>query len=366
MSGSRSAIVVTGLCALLSGGVLAAACSSGPVSAVAPAATTTAVVTQTATAVASATATAIATAPPPRMVDPTAPGWIVCGEGSCEIGKEICCLGDKPSCVPIPAEPDAYGGPLFAMWQACRFREFMQCDDAGDCGVGQVCCQERDLGAEGATLDHRSCLPLRDGKVDCHFAEQCSPANEACSRKGTVCGAPDENRARECAVPESARYKPPCPKGPCAAGLACVRAEGGLRCEPREGRFVPDLVECSLGRQCSEDQSCFKYPSANGTRCDYNLRGVDDLTEPALCDSVADCKAYCRGDPSMVPHCFKGSGPSGEVGSAFCECLLPCTKDTDCPENCFRLALHRSQDSSELERRCDKKIHACDCRPTKK
>jgi hypothetical protein len=295
---------------------------------------------------------------------------VTCGTRQCRAGAEICCLGEPPACVPIPPALAAKRGgdtadtDADALWRACDREDFALCDDAGDCGERETCCRQRLLESDGLTVAYDSCVPLRGGKVACEYGERCSDDDTSCLRAGAICGAAAGPAGRECSVPRAARGRPTCPKDPCPDGAVCVMSESGLECAPAstavaEGdELVRGVVECWWGRECPEDQSCYRNPMRPGTRCDYGLAGVDAFTEPALCAANEDCRAFCRHAPSYVPHCYVNDQ---ETGDSFCECLPACTKDADCT-NCDPILTMRQAFGATAQPYCDATMKACDCR----
>lgn len=137
--------------------------------------------------------------------------------------------------------------------------------------------------------------------------------------------------------------------------MTCVDAGEGRTCV--QGLFrndFPDrvgVIECDRGRDCGEDESCYKNPQFPGQRCDFTIAGMDGLSEPAYCSGQEDCVAYCRHDQRWVPNCHGGS----------CECLDRCTKDADCT-NCGPLIVRRQEIDGNAVPFCDRRKAACDCR----
>jgi len=168
----------------LGGAVLLAACAPrAPIDApTLPTAAPAVVVTAAPIAVLSA-------APAPSAPPPTGPGTITCGASRCRAGAEICCLGQPPRCVPAPTVPpdsNAYQ-EAFARQKACGGTDhFLACDDAGDCGAGQTCCEET-YETETKSIHQGTCSPLRAGRVTCARAELCSAEDPRCARKDNAC-----------------------------------------------------------------------------------------------------------------------------------------------------------------------------------
>jgi len=297
-------------------------------------------------------------APAPSAPPPSGPGTIACGATRCRAPAEICCLGELPRCVrapPVPPESDAYQ-EASARQKACGTDRFLACDDAGDCGAGQTCCEET-YESETKDLHQGACRPLRAGRVICARAELCSADDPRCARKDNACT--DLNGWSRCELPLALRTRPRCGKKPCPAGTTCVEGDDGPTCV--KGLFRHDIslfnrvIECDRGRDCGEDESCYKNPQVPGRRCDFAIAGVDGLSEPAYCTGAEDCVAYCRFDDRAVPNCHVD--PKRHSGR--CECLTRCTKDTDC-DGCERLAVLRGEaDGAPF---CDRRKGACECR----
>lgn len=313
-------------------------------------------------AVTAAPAASVTAAPAPPPPPPTGPGTIACGATRCRAGAEICCLGASPRCVAAPAVRAGAGGyeEADARQKACGTDVILACDDAGDCGAGQTCCDES-YSSETKTISLGACRPLRAGRVVCEREELCSLEDRSCARRDTVC-ADARGGGMRCRIPPEKRTRPRCGKKPCAAGETCVLESGAETCTAE--RIEDDwfsraaVVECNRGRDCGEDQACYQNPQLPGRRCDYALAGIDGLSEPAYCTGAEDCAGYCRHDARSVPSCHvAGKGRSGR-----CECLDPCTKDADCP-TCDRLAILRDDLGSGGRPFCDRRKGACDCRP---
>jgi hypothetical protein len=302
----------------------------------------------------SAAASAAPAEPPPRV-----PGRIVCGANECHAGTEVCCLGSPPRCVP------ARGADPHATWEACGKKDFLRCDDAGDCGEGKTCCEETFYEADGVQVFHGACLPTKAGKVSCARAELCSQDDAACLRKDNVCGdKSDDDPRRRCSAPAQARKKPLCGSKPCDDGMTCVEPQEGKRaCVPGVLPRYPEnigkgVIECDRGRDCGEDESCFTNPQVAGHRCDWGLAGVDPLSESALCADVTDCAAFCRNDPARAPSCHVD--PSTRQGR--CECLMRCAKEQDCKSNdCTQILLARGAADTSGKAFCDKARGVCEC-----
>jgi hypothetical protein len=298
-------------------------------------------------------------APAPIAPPPTGPGTIACGATRCRAGAEICCLGETPRCVPAPAAPPEGDAQLVIVRQkACGTHHFLACDDAGDCGAGQTCCEET-YETETHSLYQGTCVPLCAGRVTCERAELCSLDDPRCARKDNACT--DVNGTLRCQLPLALRPRPRCGKKPCPADMTCVVGETGPTCE--KGLFRNDLpgrsgvIECDRGRDCGEDESCFQNPQLPGRRCDFTIAGVDSLSEPASCTGPEDCVAYCRLDERVVPNCHVE--PKAHGGT--CECLQRCAKDADC-NGCMGLAVLRGNIDPGSPAFCDRRKKACECR----
>jgi hypothetical protein len=246
--------------------------------------------------------------------------------------------------------------------KACGARRFLACDDAGDCGAGQTCCEEQ-FEFDTVSLYQGACRPLRAGRVTCPRAELCSADDGRCARKDNACAG--EGGTRRCALPLALRTRPRCGKAPCPADMTCVDGDGGPTC--KQGRFRDDasllagIIECDRGRDCGEDESCYQNPQVRGRRCDFSIAGIDSLSEPAYCTGPEDCGAYCRLDEHAVPNCHVDA----ESHSGRCECLKLCTKDADC-DGCGLLAVLRGNIDPGSAAFCDRRKGACECRERKR
>lgn len=294
-------------------------------------------------------------------------GRITCGSGECSAPSEICCMAESPRCIPTPDPPPIPKGSEYnarfivasQRWRACGRQDFRACDDAGDCAAGETCCAERELESDGVPIWHGVCSPLRAGKVSCSYAELCSDDDPTCVRKGNVCrGDPGEPR-NECAATPQARRKPLCGSAPCQDGMTCVETGGKRACVQGESLdpWKYAVIECDRGRDCGEDESCFTNPQRAGHRCDWDLQGIDAMSEQALCDAPEDCVASCRHAPASIPSCYIHS----ETKKGRCECLSPCKKDDEC-EDCTYLVLRRGEGELPAEPFCDLSRSVCDCR----
>jgi hypothetical protein len=245
--------------------------------------------------------------------------------------------------------------------KACGARRFLACDDAGDCGAGQTCCEEQ-FEFDTVSLYQGACRPLRAGRVTCPRAELCSADDGRCARKDNACAG--EGDTRRCALPLALRTRPRCGKKPCAAGMTCVVEDAGPTCVPGVFRNDfgdrTDVLECERGRDCGEDESCYQNPRSPGQRCDFSVAGLDGLVEPAYCTGPEDCVAACRLAAGTVPSCYT----KAKQRLGHCECLTPCTQDADC-EGCGRLAMERNGDFPDSSAYCDRKKGGCECRVKK-
>jgi hypothetical protein len=343
---------------LFGGAVLLAACASrAPISAPFDAprlasAAPAVVVTSAPPALASA-------APPAIAPPPTGPGTIACGATRCRAGAELCCLGPVPRCAPVlTIPPDGnWDREVSARQKACATDRFLACDDAGDCGAGQTCCEET-YETETESIYQGICSPLRAGRVNCMRAELCSVDDPRCARKDNACT--DVNGTLRCQLPLQLRKPPRCGKAPCPAGMTCVEEEGGPTCT--KGIFRNDIpltngvIECNRGRDCGEDESCYQNPQMPGRRCDFSIAGIDGLTEPTYCTGPEDCVASCRLDERAVPSCRVAA----KQQSGHCECLKRCKEDTDC-DGCMLLAVQRGNIDPSATAFCDQRKGACEC-----
>jgi hypothetical protein len=339
------------------GAVLLAACSprapieAPALSSAAPSAT-----------VIAATPTVVPTAAP--APPPTGPGTIACGATRCRAGAEICCLGEPARCVPAPAvPPDSNTYQEASVRQkACGTNYILACDDAGDCGAGQTCCEET-YESETSSIYQGVCRPLRAGRVTCARAELCSADDGRCARKDNACA--DVNGTLRCQLPISRRAHPRCGKKPCPDDMTCVLQDGEPTCVKGAFRnelpFRAGVIECDRGRDCGEDESCYQNPQLPGRRCDFAIAGVDGLSERAYCTSAEDCAGYCRLAEGAVPNCHVDP----KARSGRCECLDRCAKDADC-EGCGRLGVLREDLDPNAAAFCDRKKGACECRARKR
>ena len=302
--------------------------------------------------------------------DPTAATrQISCGATTCAAGAEICCEGERPRCVPLPpppARPVGHAGDLTDLeadhrWQACGRVDYRVCDDAGDCKSDETCCQQQLHVGDGAMLSYAACRPLVRGRVRCEYEELCSKDDGRCLRKGNVCSGDPPTR---CALPRPSRASPACLGGkPCAVGTTCVETATGRACAPAGSLPAEaELVECNGGADCGEDESCFVEKRKRGSRCAYQISGIDPTAEYAICRDVADCEAHCRLYPDLGSRCR--IDPATQKSA--CECPTRCTKDDDCGPGglcSFMASVQLESEAGFGEAFCNRSSGLCDCRP---
>ncbi len=219
-------------------------------------------------------------------------GAIRCGDGLCEVGKEVCChfLGVASACAPRvdlpPTGEPSNADPMQAQLETCRgeaegvdaaYCQISHCDDSSDCPGGMICCSETLSGEAG----YSTCRPARpDGASPCQMHEDCVEGS-ACAVPGTVC-----------------------------RGRACKKADVHVSCGDRRcSAAAPVCCEstsssptCGAEADCAEDLAAGRFA--------VECRGRADCPAGMYC-CAGFGRAYCSGECTNVP--------------------FSCEVDTDCP-----------------------------------
>jgi len=206
------------------------------------------------------------------------PGMIWCGGRQCDLKDSYC---KNEGTVESTALRCAPKGPDFEPNQIGPYS--MLCDDASDCGAGEVCC-ENDAGSGSVVY--------QCAKAPCGLREVCVEGS-AC-RPGLTC--------------QSAKHTP---LGDTPTGAACAAAQKGAQCnkqrcsgqrpvccwdpEASTGTCIGENEPCgtSHGRKvayrCSSKADCGGYfclaRTPEGTFC----AGLGVLFEGAVCMTKDDC-----------------------------------------------------------------------------
>lgn len=137
-----------------------------------------------ATAVTSAASSAPTATPRLRGVS-TSPGQIGCGNVECNAATQLCCeeFDHKTGeCVDKAAKHGC--GTVNVLWKSC--------DEAADCGKGEVCCYVPRSDPSSVALNQ-----CKKGSCDEGEPERCLPGS-TCSKKGNRCKDLNENSEGYC------------------------------------------------------------------------------------------------------------------------------------------------------------------------
>jgi hypothetical protein len=225
------------------------------------------------------------------------PGEVHCGDSSCKLPGQACCVAISTSDAHCAASCDSSTQVRFA------------CDGAEDCASGSKCCYP--TGAASAT-----CMATCVGRVFCGSDHDCAPGQYCAPGSGAlasvfVCTDVPKTKSVWCAG------------APCGSGKSCCydkitkTEQCSASCGPSDVAFACDGSEdCAAGSVCCETQTGLGL--FTGTAC---VSGSCPSGHPEVtCGGANGCT-------TGTSCCLQGTG-SGCAAS--CSAGTVCATDADC------------------------------------
>lgn len=257
---------------------------------------------------------------PPTSALATEKGRTACGTGTCAAGTEICCApeGVDAACAEAPADLPAENAAAFPkLARACvpspkagegLNGSFSLCDDSGDCGTGEVCCEAAFDSDMGAAV--RRCTSNRGA---CAAPEICREGT--CSTPGTTCTAEKGGQCRPsgvkmaCGKETCSGATPVCYAAPSASGKGFETKCGKVGVRPEGDNAPSTAYECASSKDCPQGTVC--GGSGNGDMGTLCVSFVDYSSTAVACAVAADCNGVTVPfSPDMKLTCQKAGGPS--------------------------------------------------------